>query len=290
VRLQGMHKLVAFTIRSVRRTPNVELVSPRFRGHRLRLTLASSRRPRNHSGALASVSRHAHEESFLVAIAPGGLWTVHRLTGPKIASLQVAAPRKSRVLAPRHLTPSASDLPRGPVSTTASVRLHFSLSHAPAGTTVELWAGTQDRGAGGVLIADGLPPSGAASWKLSGLGSGRYWPYAIINRNGLPVAIKYWPRSVDVVDPAAPPAPGGVGATYASGRVLVGFSAVSSASAYGITATSLDGRAPVLDAVPAGQLGDVLSLGKGRWSITVRAVDSQERSSLPSQPALVSVP
>jgi hypothetical protein len=168
--------------------------------------------------------------------------------------------------------------------------LHFSVPHAPSGTTVDLWAGTRDHGAGGILIAHGLAPSSAASWKLSGLGSGRYWPYAIVNRNGLPVAIQYWPRPVNVVDQAAPAAPDGVGATFASGRVLVGFTAVPNASSYAITATPASGGAPVTDAVPAGQLGDVLSLGKGRWSITVRAVDNQERSSLPSTPATVSVP
>jgi hypothetical protein len=59
----------------------------------------------------------------------------------------------------------------------------------------------------------------------------------IINRNGLPVAIRYWPRSVEIIDRAAPPTPVGVGATFASGRVLVGWSAVTNAASYRITAT-----------------------------------------------------
>ena len=290
VRLPGTHRFAAFTIRSVRHTPNVELISPRFHGHRLRLRLRTSRRARNHSGALASVSRRAHEESFLVAIAPGGLWTVRRLNGPKIAAVRVAVPRKPRVVALRPLTPRASNLQRRPTSTNGTLKLHFSLPHAPRGTTVDLWAGTTDHGGGGVLIANGLSPSGAATWKLHGLGSGRYWPYAIINRNGLPVAIRYWPRSVEVIDPAAPPTPGGVGATFASGGVLVGWSAVVNAASYGITATRADGGVPVIEAVPAGQLGDALSLPKGHWSVTVDAVDAEDVASLQSSPIRVTVP
>ncbi len=290
VHLPGTHHLAAFTIHSLRGTPNVELISPRFHGHRLHLTLATSRRHRNHSGALASISRRGHEESFMVAIAPGGVWTVRRLKGPKIASVRVAVPRKSHAVTLRRLAPRASDLPSQPVSTNGALTLHFRIPHAPAGTTVDLWAGTQDHGAGGVLIAQGLSPSAAATWKLSGLGSGRYWPYAIVNRNGLPVAIQYWPRSVEIVDPAAPQTPTGVGATFASGSVLVGWSTVTGAASYGITATRASGGAPVIDAVPAGQLGDVLSLAAGRWLITVDAVDAEDRASVASEPISVTVP
>jgi hypothetical protein len=88
---------------------------------------------------------------------------------------------------------------------------------------------TQDHGAGGVLIADGLSPSGAATWKLSGLGSDRDWPYhhqpqRPPGRDPLLAAI-----SPDH-QPSCPPTPGGVGAClWASRR--------SHAASYGITAS-----------------------------------------------------
>jgi hypothetical protein len=113
------------------------------------------------------------------------------------------------------------------------------------------------------MIADGLPASGAASWKLSGFPSGRYWPYAIVNQNGVPVSIQYWPRSVEVADPAAPDAPTGVQTALNSGEAYVVWDAVAGATTYAITATPTSGRAPVRDAVLAGQLADQLALRPG---------------------------
>lgn len=140
------------------------------------------------------------------------------------------------------------------------------------------------------MIADGLPPSGAATWKLSGLASGRYWPYAIVNQHDIPVSIQYWPRSVEVTNHAAPAVPTGVEATLTSGQVYVGWNGVQTATTYAIMATPADGGTPVRDAVPASQVADQLTLGRGEWLITVQAVNAQDQASLPSAVASVTVP
>ncbi|HTW42283.1 MAG TPA: hypothetical protein VMD79_08205 [Solirubrobacteraceae bacterium] len=287
----------SFTIRSAHGTPNVELISPSVNGHRLVLTLADARRRGNHSGGLATVAPVAHQESFLVATPPGGSWTVSRLKGPKILSARVSVPRHGAHASARpRVLARAGDLPRGTVSTSATVTLRYSVPSAPAGTTVQLWAGTRDHGAGGVLIAENLPASGSVEWKLSGLGSGRYWPYAIVTEHGIPVAIDYWPGSVDVADPAAPASPSGVSAYANSSGAEVIWNQVAGAIAYTITASPAGSQAagggggPIVDAVPATQLEGALELPRGEWTITVQAVGAQDTAGLPSAPTSVSVP
>ena len=290
IRIPGGKEFAAFTLRSARGTPNVELISPRIRGRHLRLTLRASRRARNHSGALASISRRAHTESFLVALPPGGRWTVRRLSGPKIISVRVAVGRKTHATALPQLAPiHARDLPKRPVTTSGKVILHYTVPHAPSGTTVDIYCGLQNHGGGGILVAHGLPPSAAVPWRYAGLTSGRYWFYAIVNQHGIPVSIHYWPRPVNVIDPTAPPAPAGVRATVGSHQVLVTWHAVSPAVAYAVTASRVGPVAPILDAVPASQLGDILNLPKGRWSITVKTINGQQRPSLPSLASTVTV-
>jgi hypothetical protein len=140
------------------------------------------------------------------------------------------------------------------------------------------------------MIADGLPPSGSATWVLSGLPTGRYWPYAIVEENGIPVSIQYWPSSLEIVDAAAPPAPTGVGTALSSGQAYVYWNQVASAATYAITATPSSGRAPVRDAVPASQLAAQLALPAGLWSIAVQAVNAQEQASRPSMAGAITVP
>ena len=290
VRVPIGREFASFTVRSTKGTPDVELVSPPVHGRRLLLTLASSRRRGNHSGALAASIPGAHEETFLVAMPPGGSWTVRRLKGPKIASVHISARRIARVVPLPAAKPRASDLPKGTVSTDSRITLHYSVPNAKPGTTVELWAGTGPRGAGGVMIAHGLPPSGAATWKLTGLASGRYWPYAIVDENGIPVSIEYWPSSVEVVNPSAPAAPTGVQAAVSSGQVLVAWNEVARAETYAVTATPASGGAVVRNAVPASQLGDELTLAPGEWSIAVQAVSAEDLPSIASAAQSVTVP
>jgi uncharacterized repeat protein (TIGR01451 family) len=291
VRVPAGKQLASFTIRSARGTPNVQVTSPRINGHIRRLTLATSRRLHNHSGALAWVDKRTHSESFLVFLPRGGRWTVKRRKGPRIVSVKVMVPRHKlhKQIYPRAVE-HARDLPTGTVSTSRRLTLHYDVPNARPGTTVDLWAGTGPRGAGGVMIADGLPPSGAATWSLSGLSSGRYWPYAIVNQNGIPVSIHYWPRPVDVANPAAPPIPTGVEATLVSGKVYVTWNGVPTTATYAISATPAGGSAPVRDAVPATQVADQLTLGRGKWSITVQAVNAQDQASLPSAATSVTMP
>ncbi len=290
VRVPSAKRFASFTISSARGTPDVELISPIVNHRRLRLTLAGSRARANRTGALASVSAAAHQESFLVALPPGGSWTVRRLQGPKIASVRVSVARRTHAAARPRLTPAAGDLPHGVVSTSASIALRYSVPGAPAGTRVELWASTQNHGAGGTMIADELPPSGSVSWKLAGLASGRYWPYAIISEHGVPVAIEHWPRAVQVSNPAAPALPTGVESYEGAAGTEVVWNAVSGASSYAITATPRGGGAPLADAVPASQLQDTLSLAAGKWSITVQAVSGEDLASLPSAASAATVP
>jgi hypothetical protein len=290
VRVPGGKQMASFTISSARGTPNVRLIGPSGR-HRRVLTLASSKRLHNRSGALAWTDKSAHSESFLVFLPSGGRWTVSRIGGPAIRAVKVTVPRhKLHPVSYPRAAPRASDLPKGTVSTNSAIALHYSVPHAGAGTTVELWAGTGPHGAGGVMIAEGLPPSGAATWKLAGLAGGRYWPYAIVNQNGIPVSIEYWPGSVEVSNPAAPATPTGVEAAPASGQVLVAWNEVAAASTYAISATPASGGAVVRDAVPASQLGDQLTLAPGKWSIAVQAVNAEDIAGLPSAPSSVMVP
>ncbi len=290
VHVPGGKQMASFTISSARGTPNVQLIGPPGR-HRRTFTLASSRRLHNRTGALSWTNRSGHSESFIVFLPPGGPWSVSRLSGPPIRTVKVTVPlHKLRAVSYPRAAPRASDLPRGAVSTNSAITLHYSVPHAPAGTTVEIWAGTGPHGAGGVMVAEGLPPSGAATWKLAGLPSGRYWPYVIVNENGVPASIQYWPHSVEVVNPAAPAAPTGIEAAPASGQVLVAWNEVPAAATYAITATPAGGGAVVRDAVPASQLGDELTLPPGQWSITVQAVDAADELSLPSAASSVTVP
>jgi len=291
VRVPGGKQLATFTISSARGTPNVRLLGPPG-AHRRVLTLASSKRLHNRTGALAWTTRSGHSESFLVFLPAGGRWSVSRVGGPAITAVKVTVPRhKLHAASYPHAAPRASDLPRGTVSTNSTIALHYSVPHAAPGTTVQLWAGTGPHGAGGVMIADELPPSGSTTWKLAGLASGRYWPYAIVSQNGIPVSIQYWPDSVEVANPSAPAAPTGMqAAAAAAGQVLVGWNDVPQAATYAITATPASGGAVIRDAVPASQLGDELTLAPGTWSITVQAVDAEDSAGLPSAPSSVTVP
>ena len=72
IRVPAGNSFAAFTVRSRRGTPDVELISPSFRGRRLHPTLKRLGRRGNHSGAMASISRRAHTESFLVVFPKGG--------------------------------------------------------------------------------------------------------------------------------------------------------------------------------------------------------------------------
>jgi hypothetical protein len=291
VHVPARRQLASFTIHSRRGTPDVELISPAGRGTRRVLRLATSKKRHNHSGALAWVDRKAHTEGFLVLVPQGGSWTVKRLKGPRIVSVKVMVPRHTihKTTYP-HAVERASDLPNGKVSSDKQLTLHYSVPSAGPGTTVELWAGTGPHGAGGVMIADGLPPAGTATWKLSGLPSGRYWPYAIVDENGIPVSIQYWPGSVEIVNAAAPSAPTGVGTALSSGQAYVYWNEVGSAATYAITATPSGGGALVRDAVPASQLAAQLALPAGTWSIAVQAVNAQEQASLPSAAGTLTVP
>jgi uncharacterized repeat protein (TIGR01451 family) len=290
VRVPGGKQMATFTVSSARGTPNVRLLGPPG-AHRRVFTLASSKRLHNRTGALAWTTRSGHSESFLVFLPAGGRWTVSRIGGAPIAAVKVTVPRhKLHAASYPHAAPRAGDLPKGTVSTSSAITLHYSVPHAAPGTTVELWAGTGPHGAGGVMIADGLPPSGSATWKFAGLAGGRYWPYAIVNQNGIPISIQYWPGSVEIVNPDAPAAPTDVQAAAESGQVLVGWNEVAGASTYAVTATPASGGATVRDAVPASQLGDQLTLAPGQWSIAVQAVDAEDIASLPSAPSSVTVP
>lgn len=292
VSIPGGKQLASITVRSARGVPHVVLIGPARAGRRHRFTLSTSRGLHNRSGALVWVDRAKHFETFLVLAPRGGRWTLKRLRGPRIVSVSVVVPRHK--LPGKHSYPHATerarDLPKGIVWTTGHLTLHYRVPHHGARTTVDLWAGTGPHGAGGVMIADGLRPSGAATWNLSGLAPGRYWPYAIVNENGVPVSIQYWPRSVEIADPAAPAAPTAVDATQADGGTWVGWTPVGGAAVYGLTATRIGGGAPVVDAVPASQLTDLLTLPRGRWSITVQAYDSSDRASLPSAATDIKVP
>ncbi len=299
VRVPSGKQLASFTIHSTRGTPDVELISPRGARQRRALTLTTSRKLHNRTGAIAWVDRKAHREGFLVELPSGGTWTVKRLRGPKIGSVTVTVPRHAihSTIYP-HAVERASNLPSGTVSSDKDLTLNYNVPGAGPGTTVELWAGTGPHGAGGVMIGDGLPPSGAATWKLAGLASGRYWPYAIVNQNGIPVSIQYWPNSVEVVNASAPATPTGVQASQTDeqpnalspGQVYIGWNAVPNATTYAVTATPAGGGSPVRDAVLASQVADVLTLAPGDWSVTVQSVAAGDQASLPSTPAAITVP
>jgi uncharacterized repeat protein (TIGR01451 family) len=290
IRIPAGKQMASVTVTSARGTPNVRLLGPPG-AHRRVIALASSRKPRNRTGALAWTDKTGHSESFLVFLPKGGRWTVTRISGPAIAAVKVTVPRhKMHAVSVPRARPRGRDLPKGTVSTSGSITLHYSVPHAAPGTTVELWAGTGPHGAGGVMIAEGLPPSGAANWKLAGLASGRYWPYAIVEQNGIPVSIDYWSSPVTVANPSAPAAPTGVQAVAEGTQMLIAWNQVPAASTYAVTATPPGGRAVVRDAVPASQLGDRLTLAPGAWSITVQGVDSEDVAGPASAPQSVTVP
>jgi len=290
VRVPAGRQLASFTIHSTKGTPDVQLIGPPGPGGRRRLTLATSKRLHNRSGALAWVNRKAHTEGFLVFLPNGGRWLVKRLRGPRVTSVKIMVPRQPlhKTVFPRAVE-RTSDLPSGTISTDKRLTLHYSVPHAGPGTTVDLWAGTSPHGAGGVIIADGLPPAGSEVWNLSGLASGRYWPYTIVSENGIPESIEYWPRSVEVVNADAPPTPTGVQAALVGGQTYIAWNGVEAAQTYAVTATPAGGGTPVHDAVSATQVADLLALTPGKWSLTVQAVDGADEASLPTAPVQLTV-
>ncbi|MGH2934953.1 MAG: choice-of-anchor Q domain-containing protein [Gaiellaceae bacterium] len=265
-------KLAAVQVRSSTGVPDVRLTSP---DGSVSVSARTSSRLGNRTGALVSTSRALHEETFLLAEPKPGRWTVERLRGPAVASVMLGRGLEAPALEPR-----AADLPAH-ATTTRSIRLHWRTRNPWPRATVDLWAGTSRNGAGTTKIASGLPASGSATWKLTGLQTGRYYVWAILNRDGIPARSTYWRRSVDVVNSTAPPPPRTIRIRRSHGRVVVSWSAVRRAVVYSVVATPAKGK-PVEVDTPRRQA--VLRLEKGRrYVLTVQSIDSAEFRGAPSR-------
>ncbi|HVM57652.1 MAG TPA: DUF11 domain-containing protein, partial [Gaiellaceae bacterium] len=264
-------KLAAVQVASSTSVPDVRLTSP---DGRIAVSRATSSELGNQTGALVSTSETLHQELFLLAYPEGGRWQVDRLDGPAITSVMVG-----RGLEPPAIRTDARDLPTH-AATGGSIRLHWRTANPWPGATVDLWAGQNRDGAGGTLIATGLPASGSTTWKLAGLQSGRYHVWAILNRDGIPGRSAYWPGSTIVVNASAPPPPAHVTLHRSHGLVVASWPAVRRARVYAVLATPTAGK-PVEVDTPRTRA--VLKLLRGHgYVVTVQSIGANEFRGAPS--------
>ncbi len=261
-------KLAIVTVRSRFDVPQVELSGASVRRAVRFTSSGGARDPFAQRGAVVSVSPATHQVMFLVARPDAGTLTVKRVGGPLLTSVQVGTP------APRPSFQPAA-LAKGTLRSSDALRLGFRLANAPAGTTVDVFAGRAADGAPAAQLVGNAGLAAQLDANVSRLPTGTYRLYAVIKREGIPIALRPWPGTVRIVDEAAPRAPGGKVQKVAGGAIVTWPTAVKAAS-YLVTATPLVAGAaePVEDIVAGTSAGTRLALLPGvAYRITVEAVD-----------------
>lgn len=256
-------KLAVVKVQSETGVPNVELTSPRGL---IAVSSATSSALGNTTGALVSTSATLHEETFLLALPETGRWQVTELGGPAVTSVELGHGLVRPKVVPQSPLPTHA-------STSGALRLRWRTENAWPGASVDLWAGTT-RGAGGTLIASGLPASGTTTWRPRGLQSGRYFVWAVLNRDGVPGESAFWRRAVDLAAAGAPRPPARVAVRRTHGVVVVSWPRVAQAFTYAVVATPAHGRPLEVD-TPATQAVLHLSAGR-RYAVIVRSIGRNE--------------
>jgi hypothetical protein len=102
---------------------------------------------------------------------------------------------------------------------------------------------------------------------------GRHWVYGLVKRGGTPISARYWPIGIEVRDPAALPAPGGVAVAPTADGARVSFGDVPGAAYYVIRAEPSEpgAAAPVEVQVASGGTHEVSLRGARTWNVTAQA-------------------
>ncbi len=124
------------------------------------------------------------------------------------------------------------------------------------------------------------------------MGTGRFHPYAVIKRAGIPLETRYWPRAVDVVDAQAPPSPPAVSVQPTRNGALARWGASEGAEMYAVIARPVPASAgePIEQAVSSAYSGLEIALPPGRrYEVSVQAIDPELRRSAESAPTTIAV-
>jgi hypothetical protein len=104
------------------------------------------------------------------------------------------------------------------------VRVCWDVRFAGRDLQVDLLEDQNGRLGTGRTIAEDQPARGCFAIPTAGFEPGRHWVYGIVHdRQDVPISARYWPIGIEVVDPAALPAPAGLAVAPTADGATVSF-------------------------------------------------------------------
>ena len=229
--------------------------------------------------------RSRRTAAFVVSRLPAG--SLRASSRHAIASMRVSRIGTFPYLEP---APGYGTRSRPPVVAGTPVRVCWNVRHAGRGLQVDLLEDQNGRVAVGRTIAEDRRAKGCFSIPTAGFEPGRHWVYGVVhNRRDAPISARYWPIGIDVVDPAALPAPTGLAATPTADGANVTFDDVAGANLYVIRAepTEQGAARPVLVQAASGAENGISLRGAASWNVSVQAADADGKVGNVAGPVVV---
>ncbi|MBI2568224.1 MAG: hypothetical protein HYV63_14460 [Candidatus Schekmanbacteria bacterium] len=181
-----------------------------------------------------------------------GAWTV-TLTNPAVTTYTVTVNTFNEAPSLILTSPAARQTTRD------TVQIAYTGSD-PDGddVTVSLYYGAEKDSPNGVLIASGLPASGAQVWDTAGLAAGTYWIYGTADDGRNSPVFAYAPGHVVVRPEQIPAAPGNLTATEQGDAVLLSWTAAQGAEIYQLQFVEAESANAVSQRLPLGASTELL--------------------------------